>query len=329
MTGPRTREGIAMPDGPVRSEVLTTDQDAAVEAMMRIAVHRPRVQVIDPAAVGFSVRSAGLPEWGTERVTFTGIRYGSVLEPSSSLIAGVWRGGHGVLRMGPEEVAMGAGDAFIYPIGRTLHFDNVEPDKTLVRLPPAYVAGVAEELTGLPAADLHFLSARPLTESKRANWSATSEFLADHLHDPGREIPPLLAEQMMRLTATALLRVFPNTTMTVARVPSGGRSSPAVVRRATDFMDANAGRPLTVAEIAAAAEVGPRALQAAFRRHAMVAPLAYLRRVRLERARADLRDASPGDGTTVAAIAGRWGFHRADRFAAAYRDAFGEPPRVG
>jgi hypothetical protein len=32
-------------------------------------------------------------------------------------------------------------------------------------------------------------------------------------------------------------------------------------------------------------------------------------------------------GITVAAIAGRWGFSRPDRFAAAYRTAYGRPPR--
>jgi AraC-like DNA-binding protein len=36
---------------------------------------------------------------------------------------------------------------------------------------------------------------------------------------------------------------------------------------------------------------------------------------------------SPAAGTTVAAIARRWGFSRPDRFAAAYRTAYGRPPR--
>ncbi|GAB2577878.1 hypothetical protein Aab01nite_10830 [Paractinoplanes abujensis] len=318
-----------MPDCPVRSEVRTTDQDAAVAAMMRIAAHRARIRVPDPGAVAFEVLSAALPDWGTDRVTFSGVRYGSAVEPSSSLIAGVWSGGHGVLRMGAEAIAMGSGDGFVYPIGRILHLDNVDPDKTLVRLPPAYVAGIAEELTGLPGGELHFLSARPLTASKRANWSATVDFLADHLHDPARTIPPLLAAQLMRLAATAMLRVFPNTTMTVARVPSAGRADPVVVRRAAEFMDGNAERPLTLMEIAEAAQVGPRALQAAFRRHSTLTPLGYLRRVRLERARADLRAARPGDGATVTTVAERWGFHHPGRFAAAYRDAFGESPRLG
>src|SRR5690349_6113254 len=140
-----------MPDGPVRSEIRTRNQDVAVEAMMRIAVHRPRLRVSRPEAVKFSVLSVGLPEWGVDRVTFDGVRYRSIVEPSETLIAGVWRGGHGTMRTGDEDFGMGIGDGFVYPLGRTLDFENFDPDKALVRLPAAFVADLAEELTGLPA----------------------------------------------------------------------------------------------------------------------------------------------------------------------------------
>jgi AraC-like DNA-binding protein len=33
-----------------------------------------------------------------------------------------------------------------------------------------------------------------------------------------------------------------------------------------------------------------------------------------------------GDGTTIAAVAARWGYARAGRFAAAYRKEYGETP---
>jgi transcriptional regulator GlxA family with amidase domain len=53
--------------------------------------------------------------------------------------------------------------------------------------------------------------------------------------------------------------------------------------------------------------------------------MAYLRRVRLARAHAGLRDADPGRHT-VAEIAGRWGFTHLGRFAEAYRERYGRPP---
>jgi transcriptional regulator GlxA family with amidase domain len=97
-------------------------------------------------------------------------------------------------------------------------------------------------------------------------------------------------------------------------------------RRAAEFIDSHAGRPLTLADIAAQAGVTPRALQYAFRRHYDAAPMSYLRRVRLERAHAELQAADPAAGHTVAAIARRWGFARPDRFAVAYRAVYGRPP---
>ena len=75
------------------------------------------------------------------------------------------------------------------------------------------------------------------------------------------------------------------------------------------------------------AGTGARALQYAFRRHHGTTPLGSLRRVRLEHAHRELQAADPTRGATVAAIAARWGFARADRFATAYRETFGVLPR--
>lgn len=53
--------------------------------------------------------------------------------------------------------------------------------------------------------------------------------------------------------------------------------------------------------------------------------MAYLRRVRLDHAHADLRAATAGDGNTVTDIAARWGFTSA-RFTYQCRAAYGETP---
>ncbi|MBU2668950.1 AraC family transcriptional regulator [Actinoplanes bogorensis] len=317
------------PDRPVRTELRTRDQDVAVDAIMRIADHRPRITITDRPSVGFSVRSAHLADWGTDVVAAHGVRYGSTMTPRPQLIAGVWLHGHGMFQGGSQEHTQGPGDGFLYPLGTTLVFDNVEPAKSLVRLPFAGLAGLAEEITGLAPVDLRFLSWVPRNQALNDSWAATVAFLVDHLNDPDRDIPPVLAEQLLRLAMAALLRAFPNTTMTASRMPVAGSAGPAVVRRATAFIEAEAGRPLTVSEIAAASGVDSRTLQEAFRRYADTTPSGYLRRVRLQQARAQLRAARPGDGTTVAGVARRWGFVRPRRFATAYREAFGEPPRTG
>jgi transcriptional regulator GlxA family with amidase domain len=85
--------------------------------------------------------------------------------------------------------------------------------------------------------------------------------------------------------------------------------------------------PVTLTQMAEAAGITGRALQMAFMRHYDTTPTGYLRRVRLERAHRELRDADPSDGTTVAAIARRWGWANSSHFAVAYREAYGRYPR--
>ena len=71
------------------------------------------------------------------------------------------------------------------------------------------------------------------------------------------------------------------------------------------------------------------ALVRAFRAHHPLGltPTEYLRRTRLAAAHADLLRADPTAGDTVREIAARWGFAHPGRFAAAYRAAYGVPPK--
>ena len=106
------------------------------------------------------------------------------------------------------------------------------------------------------------------------------------------------------------------------------RAGPAPLRRAVEYIDHHAREDVTISEVAAAARVGPRALQTAFRRHRDQTPLEYLRHVRIEGAHVDLRAADPTLGGTVGGIAGRWGFKNLGRFAADYRHRYGRPPKA-
>jgi len=96
----------------------------------------------------------------------------------------------------------------------------------------------------------------------------TVSYICRELVESGRtEISPLMAAEMTRLAAAALLETFPNTTLTAGYLPGPGWTPPAAVRRAAAFVQAHADRPVTLDEIAAAAGVSGRALQYAFRRH--------------------------------------------------------------
>jgi len=120
-----------------------------------------------------------------------------------------------------------------------------------------------------------------------------------------------------------LLELLPHSYSDALRRPAA-MPSPRHVRRAIEFIHQRAAQPMTVADIAAAANTSVRSLQAGFLRFKSVSPVAYLRQVRLAGARADLIAAEAS--TTVAQVAKLWGFANPGAFAALYRDAFGELP---
>ncbi|MET9346519.1 AraC family transcriptional regulator [Streptomyces termitum] len=106
--------------------------------------------------------------------------------------------------------------------------------------------------------------------------------------------------------------------------PSGPHR-PAPVKRAMDAVRERPEHPFTTAELAAHARVSVRRLQESFRECVGMSPMAYLREVRLDRVREELRAAEP-DEVSVSEVAWRWGFAHQGRFAARYREKFGESP---
>src|SRR5262245_11353128 len=80
---------------------------------------------------------------------------------------------------------------------------------------------------------------------------------------------------------------------------------PRHLRRAVDFMRANASTPLTVADLADVAGVSPRALQLAWKAAYGLSPMQALSQERLRRVRHDLRCSE--EVASVAETAIRWG----------------------
>jgi AraC-like DNA-binding protein len=128
----------------------------------------------------------------------------------------------------------------------------------------------------------------------------------------------LLAEAALRL-------VFENTLHRFSHLPRRKLLvTPCSVRAAIDFMQANLHLPLTVTEIAGAAGVSVRSLQAAFQQFRDATPVAYLRRIRLDAVHKEL--SAPVNTLPVNEVALKWGFTHMGRFAAQYRTAYGRHP---
>jgi transcriptional regulator GlxA family with amidase domain len=99
----------------------------------------------------------------------------------------------------------------------------------------------------------------------------------------------------------------------------------SAVGRAIQLIEADPAEDWSTVRRAREGHVSVRALQARFRRDVEMSPMDYVRHARLRRVRTALVDGTP-QTTTVRALAQRYGFAHAGRFASTYRDTFGESP---
>ena len=102
-------------------------------------------------------------------------------------------------------------------------------------------------------------------------------------------------------------------------------AAPRAIRAAIEIIEEEAHLPLTLSSIASRSCVSVRSLQLGFQQYLHTSPMAYLREVRLRRARRTLMESDPSM-TTVTSVAHRWGFNHVGRFAAAYAGRYHEMP---
>lgn len=102
-------------------------------------------------------------------------------------------------------------------------------------------------------------------------------------------------------------------------------ASGTTVRRAVELLEDRPGEPWTTVGLATVLHVSVRSLQERFQAELGVPPMTYLRRVRLGRVREALEHAT-ADEASVRQLATAAGFRHQGRFAALYKDAYGELP---
>jgi adenylate cyclase len=99
---------------------------------------------------------------------------------------------------------------------------------------------------------------------------------------------------------------------------------PQDVKKAVDYLRAHVGEKVTVADLVGACGVAARTLRKHFRVFLGLAPLEYLRRMRLGAVREELLSTAANGSVTE--IAARNGFSHFGRFSVDYRRCFGESP---
>ncbi|MFD3698079.1 AraC family transcriptional regulator [Streptomyces sp. NPDC058646] len=195
-----------------------------------------------------------------------------------------------------------------------------------VTVPLALLEQLAGRTPGRTARPLHFTRFTPASPALATQWKRTVDYVEESVLALPAGSAPLVIDAAARMLAATVLAAFPSNARPEPVLADTRDATPETVRRAVAFIESEPDAEIGLGEMAAAAGVTPRALQYAFRRHLGTTPTAYLRRVRLALAHADLVAADPSRDT-VTAIANRWGFPHQGRFSAAYRAAYGAPPR--
>ena len=176
-----------------------------------------------------------------------------------------------------------------------------------------------------PRDRIEFDQSQALAMEKAATLTHAVRMLCDDLRDKSSSLDhPLVRDRIASALASALLVGLPHNHSRAFEAREAS-IAPASVRRAERFIEENAAKAIGLADVASAAGVSARALQMAFRRFRDTTPMAYLRALRLDMARAELARAAR-DGGSVASIALAHGFGSLSRFAADYRARFQESP---
>jgi AraC-like DNA-binding protein len=153
-------------------------------------------------------------------------------------------------------------------------------------------------------------------------WRHVCDVLDDATAQGG--VHPLVARTLEESLLTAILLGLPHTA-TASLAESPARSPHHLAATIREWVEAHHRRPIGVTDIAAAVGISVRQLQSICQDQWGLTPTQLLRGMRLDHARAALTVARQGPGA-VTDVARAAGYLHMSRFAAHYRQRFGETP---
>ena len=226
-----------------------------------------------------------------------------------------------------DPVTTGPGEGLVFSPGEPAAMSWSEDSEQLcLMIPQACLEAELERLLGRSVGGrLAFDFAADLSTPLARRWRTVLDVLLGELEDPtdvtrnthvGRHVEGLV------LNGLLLGQRHSHSDAAIRDRPTGMGTA---IKRALALIEERPAEPWTSVRLAAKVHLSVRALQEGFRRDLGTAPMTYLRQTRLRRARAVLQAAQP-DATTVSAVAVNLGILHLSRFAAAYREAFGESP---
>lgn len=241
------------------------------------------------------------------------------------------------IHTGTWELRDECGSSVVFEAGRTAAFGvrEGEPCRGTNYRSSANVFLIDRGLLGQVAVDTpptddppRLTGSAPVSATANTQLVAAMDYVCDAMANNAESMRyPLIAAAAQRYLAASVLAAFPNTAALEIASADPRDTAPVLLRRAITFIDENAHTDITLADIAAAVYITPRAMQYMFRKHRDCTPMEYVRQVRLHHAHLDLA-AGDHTATTVGDVARRWGFGHLGRFALRYRMTYGESPHT-
>lgn len=186
---------------------------------------------------------------------------------------------------------------------------------------------LADALGRSVTSQIDFQPIMPTTTQAVRSWTTMVSLFTEQLFRPGSVLHQPMVGMPFADSLVRGLLLAADHSYRAALEGEASEPAPRAICAAIEVIEAEANLPLTVSALAVRSFVSVRSLQQGFRVHVGTTPMAYLRNVRIRRARQDLLESDPSIDT-VASIAFRWGFSNLGRFAAAYAARYGENPAV-
>ncbi|MQA10725.1 MAG: helix-turn-helix domain-containing protein [Pseudonocardiaceae bacterium] len=249
-------------------------------------------------------------------------------ETESFYVVNVPTTGKGLYQCGSQHVQTALGSASVATATEPLSMRlSADTGLLAVRVERPALEAKLSEMLGQPLQwPIRFTLGMDVSTGYGRSWHELLLFMTSELNRPDSMLSyPLAMQQAEENLILGLLASQPSNYSKMLegeRLPAPNRS----VNIAIDLMEGHPEWFHTVGTLAREAGVSSRALQKAFSRYLGTSPSVYLRSVRLQRVRDQLRATQP-DMATVSEVAGRWGFIHHGRFAAWYRQRFGESPK--
>jgi AraC-like DNA-binding protein len=308
--------------------ITTTDQAVARQECARVYFPHRMVVLHDPEAFAMSLSAATLGAVSAGLLGYAGEVRLETGELETGYEINVPLDGHLRTWTGHADVCAGPGVAAVYrPDGRTrLHGWAGGGRLFGLKIERSALEETLEELTDRRIrSTVPFGASLDLRSGAGRQWWGLARALVDLAQDPDGPLGrPVVARPLARSVIAAFLHAADHPYRDLlARRPASPR--PATIREAVELLETEPEHHWTVTDLARRVGLTTRGLQAGFARHVGVAPMAYLRQVRLTRAHLELQVADAAR-CSVADIAGSWGFTHLGRFAAAYRERYGHPP---